>query len=137
MSENPINGNHAFSDWPVIYSYTREQALSDGVLIDVTETAKEAGFKFPTAITSAVMSTVVRPPEIAVGESVEGRLWDVLLMLSTKVRSSAQNVFDDTAYFEVLATGDDGEHKTHQLWARCGPGDDGAPVITVTLQGED
>lgn len=28
----------------VISTYTREQALEDGVLIDVTEQAKEAGF---------------------------------------------------------------------------------------------
>jgi len=27
-------------DWPVIYAYTRQQALEDGVLIDVTEQAK-------------------------------------------------------------------------------------------------
>jgi len=35
----------------VIYSYTRAQAIEDGMFVDVTETAKEAGFKYPVAIT--------------------------------------------------------------------------------------
>lgn len=37
-----------------IYIYTRKQAIEDGVLIDVTETAKEAGFKVPVAVTCAL-----------------------------------------------------------------------------------
>ena len=35
----------------VIYSYTRAQAIADGVLIDVTDEAKAHGFKVPVAIT--------------------------------------------------------------------------------------
>src|SRR4051812_27741843 len=37
----------------VIFAYTRKQAIEDGVLVDVTETAKEAGFKIPVALTRA------------------------------------------------------------------------------------
>jgi hypothetical protein len=40
----------------IIYSYTRKQAIADGVLIDVTELAKEAGFKCPVAFTSSALS---------------------------------------------------------------------------------
>ena len=36
-----------------IYRYTRAQAIEDGVLVDVTETAREAGFRCPVAITHA------------------------------------------------------------------------------------
>ncbi len=35
----------------VIHTYTRAQAIEDGVLIDVSETSSEAGFKWPAAIT--------------------------------------------------------------------------------------
>jgi len=35
----------------VIYSYTREDAFNDGFLVDVTVTAKEAGFSWPVAMT--------------------------------------------------------------------------------------
>lgn len=37
-----------------IYSYSREQAIQDGVLIDITGIAKEAGFKWPVAITDTL-----------------------------------------------------------------------------------
>ena len=36
---------------PVIASYSRAQAIDDGVLIDVTPMAREAGFKWPVALT--------------------------------------------------------------------------------------
>jgi hypothetical protein len=36
-----------------IYRHTRADALRDGVLIDVSETAKEAGFRYPVALTRA------------------------------------------------------------------------------------
>ncbi len=38
----------------VIYSYSRAQAIEDEVLFDVTDGAKEAGFKIPTAMTAGV-----------------------------------------------------------------------------------
>ena len=62
----------------VIYAYTRAQALSDGVLVDVTETAKEAGIRYPTAVTCAVWQQYVRVPEEVPWQDERGRLWDVL-----------------------------------------------------------
>ena len=70
-------------EWDVVYSYTRKQAIEDGVLIDVTEQAKEAGFKIPVAITSSLWYGHVVPKDIP-GQSVEGRLHDVLWMLFLK-----------------------------------------------------
>ncbi len=46
MSLSPL-----FKDADLIPVYTRAQALADGVLVDVTETAKEAGFRAPVALT--------------------------------------------------------------------------------------
>ena len=43
-----------FSPDDLIHSYTRQQAIEDGVLMDVSETAKEAGVRFPVALTRAV-----------------------------------------------------------------------------------
>ena len=37
----------------LIFRYSRAEALSDGVLIDVSETAKETGFRIPVALTRA------------------------------------------------------------------------------------
>ena len=72
----------------VIYAYTRSQAIADGELIDVTDTAKEAGVKFPTAITAAVWNEYVTVPEELKGQQdVMGRLWDILWMFAYAVRS--------------------------------------------------
>lgn len=48
------------SDPFVISVYTREQAIEDGVLVDVTEQSKSVGFtgKVPVAITIAVQSAI-------------------------------------------------------------------------------
>jgi len=42
-----------FEDADLIHSYTRAEALADGTLIDVSETAREAGFRVPVALTRA------------------------------------------------------------------------------------
>ena len=47
-----MNDNNIFGE--IICSYTRAQAIKDGVLIDVSEAAKEAGFKIPVAMTDTV-----------------------------------------------------------------------------------
>ena len=52
----------------VIFSYTRAQAIADGVLIDATELAKQAGFRYPVAVTAGVWAECV-----AVTEGVAGR----------------------------------------------------------------
>jgi hypothetical protein len=42
-----------FDNADLIHRYSRADAIRDGVLIDVTPTAREAGFRFPVALTSA------------------------------------------------------------------------------------
>ena len=78
MAKNETNDD-LFGD--VIDQYTRAQAIDDGFLIDVTETAREAGISFPTALTSAVWAQCVTVPEKAAWQDERGRLWDVLTML--------------------------------------------------------
>ena len=130
--ENP------FASAPIIYSYSRVQAIEDGVLVDVTATAREAGIRFPTAVTTAVWQTLVTTPEAAKqrGESEEGRLWDLLWMLRVAIRQMT-DAKSDVVYFSVLATDQNGRKLEHRLYARCGPGDEGEPVITVMIVGED
>ena len=49
----PEPGNAPAFD-PVIFAYTRAQAIEDGVLVDVSDTAREAGFKIPVAVSRSV-----------------------------------------------------------------------------------
>lgn len=118
----------------VIYAYTRAQAIADGVLVDVTPTAKEAGIAFPTAVSSAVWAKCVEVPAACPWQDEEGRLWDVVWMLRHAVSKTANtNVLE----FVVLVQNDPRGPKEVRLKAVCGPGDDAAPVITVMLPEED
>ena len=76
----PQPGNAAAFD-PVISVYTRAQAIEDGILVDVSETAREAGFNIPVAVTRTIWSRLVALPENYQGfQDERGRLWDVLWM---------------------------------------------------------
>ena len=63
---------------PVIYSYTRAQAVADGVQVEVTKTAQEAGIKFPVFLTRTVFDSFVTVPEGVTGQDEAGRLWDII-----------------------------------------------------------
>ena len=74
-------GNASAEFGPILCAYTRAQAIDDGFLVDVSETAREAGFKIPVAVTRTVWNRLVALPEGYRGYQDErGRLWDVLWM---------------------------------------------------------
>jgi hypothetical protein len=113
----------------VISSYSRAQALEDGVLVDVTETAREAGIKYPVALTRAVFEKCVALPKRYRGlEDERGRLWDVLSMF----RFAAHRNDADTLHYQLIVS-----RRTVTLKAVCGPGDTPEPVITIMLPEED
>jgi hypothetical protein len=120
----------------VIFSYTRAEAIADGVLVDVSKTAREAGLKFPVALTSGVWAECVAVPEGVEGQDEEGRLWDVLNMLCWAIRRGKGG---DRVDFAVHVRKDNAEKTPPlvRLYAVCGPGDDAEPVITVMLPHED
>ena len=51
------------------------QAIADGVLIDATELAKEAGFRIPVAVTAGVWAECVAVPAGVADQDETGRLW--------------------------------------------------------------
>ena len=58
-----MNMNHNESPFgEVIYTYSRSQAVANGVQVDVTKTAQEAGIKFPMFLTRAVFDQYVAGP---------------------------------------------------------------------------
>ncbi len=121
----------------IIYSYSRAQALTDGVLVDVSELAREAGFKLPVAVSDTLYhGYLTPPPELAKeGISVEGRLWDTLSVLRYAIKASPAT---DRITFNVLfAQVPDAEPVPVDLLAVCGPGDSGEPVITIMLPSDD
>jgi len=146
MNNNHHNQNHTHDcpadDMPVIFGYTRAQAIADGVLVDLTPWAKETGFTIPVACTSAIWDGYIVPPESAKGsgQSERGRCHDLLWMLLQSIRSrkdQAPTDGEELLFFEVVFLQAPGKTLTVQLKAHCGPGDDGKPVITIMLPSED
>ena len=120
----------------VIYSYTRAQALEDGVLVDVSEIAREAGFVVPVAITAALHATLDEIPEDLQGwQSYNGRLWDVLWMAYVEIATTPDPP-NPLHYAFILQTGQE-QKEMVDLKIHSGPGDHGEHVITIMLPHED
>ena len=120
--------------WDMIYSYTRAQAIEDGVLADVSEPAKEAGFKLPVALTAAVWGLIEAIPQEFQGiQDTTGRLWDVLTMAAYAARA---NKDASLVFFKVDMPNTQGK-RTVDLKMICGPGDNAEPVLTIMLPTED
>jgi len=119
----------------IIYAYTRAQAIEDGVLVDVSEVAKEAGIKFPVAVTRAVWDEYITPDDRSrpYGQSEEGRLWDTLWMF----RCFAKSLSGDTLFFKLYYIMKERQRRLITLKAVCHPGDNMEPVITVMKPDED
>ncbi|MDW7726886.1 MAG: DUF6573 family protein [Candidatus Methanoperedens sp.] len=126
-------------DRNVIYKYSREQAIKDGVLVDVTETAKEAGIRYHTAVTEALWNYIEPTEKLArMGQSVQGRLWDVLYLFTIAARCVPKGCAE--LFYSVSFLMENSElFKTHvvKLKAVIGPGDNHEPVITLMLEDED
>lgn len=125
-----------FEEADLIHRYNRADAIRDGVLIDVSETAGEAGFRFPVALTRAVWEQCVSVPPGVVCQDETGRLWDVLWMLRLAITRSDGG---SELRFALHVRNDnrDGIPPLVKLKAICGPGDDAEPVLTVMLPEED
>jgi len=127
---------------PVIYSYTRAQAIADGVLVDVSEMAWEAGFKFPVALSRAAWEDCVawsdEDSARQIHQDQSGRLWDVLWMAWVKVRVSpkAGSVIN-YALLRIPRDGVATEAVKGELKIILSNGDDGEPVLTIMLPNED
>ena len=121
----------------VISSYSRAQAIGDGVLVDVSATAKEAGIKFPVALTSTVWGQYVEVPEGVSCQDETGRLWDILWMF----RCAAAKFDGSTLLFKLYVRNHNRERLDSRdlvtLKAVCGPGDQREPVVTIMLPDED
>ena len=126
----------------VISTYTRAQAIEDGVLVDAGPTAQEVGFTIPVALTSTVWADCVAWSDDDNCQSPfqdqSGRLYDVLFMAAFAIRTSADT--GDRLLYELYRVPRDGystEAKPVTLKLIIGPGDHGEPVMTILLPNED
>lgn len=140
---NPSNEQTAESFFGnVISTYTRAQAIEDGVLVDAGTMANEAGFKWPVALTANAWADCVAwtedDSERQVHQDQSGRLWDLVYMASHAIRTSKDA--GDRLLFQLYQVPRDGQSAEAELVTLkliVGPGDSGEPVVTILLPGED
>ena len=122
---------------PVIYAYTRAQAVADGVQVEVTKTAQEAGIKYPMFLTRAVFDAYVAVPEGVTGQDEAGRLWDVVWMARFAILRARPGV--DRIPVAFYVRNDNRAARLVKLIATCGALDidDPQPAITLMLPDED
>lgn len=121
----------------IVDCYSRAEALADGVLVDASKLAVEAGFKYPVAFTSAAWAECVTVPDESDDQDEIGRLWDVLNVLRSAIRNTLSQETSSEIRFTVSVRTGEVTTEDIDLKALCGPGDDDAPVITIMLPNED
>jgi len=135
FSEADMQDDQPFG--PIIFSYSRKQAIDDGVLIDVTPIANKIGFKLHTVVTCGVIS------ELCDGQHADFNKFtavhSLLLDLMKAIRLSARNQASDRVDFKhrLHVRGSESDIRELDLYALVGPGDDAEAVLTVMLIGED
>jgi hypothetical protein len=129
MNDNPFG--------PIIYSYTRAQAIADGVQVDITTTAQEAGIRFPVFITRTAYALYMTVPPGVAGQDEAGRTWDIVWILRHAIRKATPS--QTRLPFALYIRNDNRAPRLIKLIATCGPldNDKPEPAITIMLPDED
>ena len=121
------DSNDTFGE--VVFSYSRAQAIEDGVLVDLGQYGiTRQHWKFPMACTDTVWS-IIQDAVHNHGQDYFGTLHDIYTMAKHAIRKG--NGRDTLLFTVIIGTA----HKNLKL--HIGPGDDAAPVLTLMLPSED
>lgn len=116
--------------------YTRADALSDGILSDVSKIAEEEGFKIPVALTLAAYRSIEpSEEERSRGDDLRARLHDLFWTMSQALRR--KSYVEASRIDFQLNLSQDGKPVSQALRALLHLGDRGEPVITILLPNED
>lgn len=133
-AEHPDPGETMAIFGETICSYTREQAIEDGELVDVTEWASaekgfHGGFTIPVALTRSAWAAIEMIPTALEGiADVRGRAHDVLWMASLATRRTNG---ESRVGFKVILPSKGTRTRNRTLFVDIGPGDAGEPVVTI------
>ncbi len=115
-----------------IYSYSRTQAIEDGVLVDLSQADSiRQHWKHPFACTSAVWS-IIEEALATPSQDVSGICHDISTIAKLSIRNAPDARETEQIRFDVIITG-----KKYAMKLHIGPGDTAAPVITLMLPYED
>lgn len=106
--------------------YTRARQIEDGILIDISNHADDAGFVCPVAATIGVWQKFIEPHEDS-----DARLRDILLKAALAVAElQSRGIPSERLYLH-------NEEGRVLMYAQCSPGDTGEAVMTIMLPNED
>ena len=126
-----------FAGAGMVFAYTRAQAIADGLLVDVSDMAQEAGFLLPVAVTQNLWADIQDFAEGS-GQDVKGRLWDVLTMGRFAIAQAVAWGGGDTAELLYnLLLPRPGYPAGYTVKSVIGPGDDGKAALTLMRPDED
>jgi len=122
---------------PVIFAYTRKQAIEDGVLVDLTQPGFARilalhGVRVHAAMTATCFA------EVVIRELTPDTAWESLcrfgkVLQAFRIAVGESGGKTDRVYFTIDGVDD----KPVAMYAHIGPGDAGEPVLTFMLEGED
>jgi hypothetical protein len=124
-----------FDDSDLIFAYSRRQALADGMLVDASATARDAGIRYPVALTRAVWDMYVEVPPRVHAQDEAGRLWDILWALRHGIRAGQGD--GPSLHYGLRVHNTNGRPELVTLKCVCGPDDDGRPCLTIMLPDQD
>lgn len=130
-----MSDNKEMFDEEPVYSYTRLQALQDGVLVDLNQyiPVMQSGYRYPIACTAAVFAIIDRAcKNKKFHNDYSGVVWDILWMS----RISPIKRWNSGRLFQVIINGA-GKKTIYNLKLEVSGGDDGQPVLTIMLPNED
>jgi hypothetical protein len=107
-----------------VFTYSRQDAIDDGVLVDVTDRAKLAGIKVHTAMTSTMYG------ELVCGCNCVEPIDFALKTIRQLVPFYAN---EDRIDFKALTN----DEKIIDCYVSIHGGDRGEPCMTIMLRGED
>ena len=133
FDEASSNGGNSFG-----YAGSRKKAIAAGHLFDVSEIAREAGFKWGLAFTRAAWNECVKWSKLdsrkQIFQSERGRLIEILRVCAYAIRIESPD--RSRMNFEIARIPRDGESTratqiTLQIVAHAG--DEGESVLTILL----
>ena len=114
-----------------IYSYTRKQAIADGVLADLSDNeVMRAHWRHPAACTSGVWSVIATAIREE-GNDLNGILRDISVLATLRIREHAGKDENEVRFTAKIGKA------TCELKLHLGPGDDHQPVLTLMFSDED
>ena len=130
-----------FDAGDAIFSYTREQAIEDGVLVDVSDDARGVGFVLPVALTRSVWEHYVEwTDHDCRRQFYQDRSERLLNVLWTAMQAARRKPSSSVSLFSLWAVPRGGHRirpRKTTLKLHVGPDDDGSPVLTILLPDED